>query len=64
MSVMNDEKTLTDLINTLEIGTPATVGSLTLVPLLARDRPRTNDPLAYLLYQQAHARHRRRAPRR
>jgi len=54
MTVMNDEKTLTDLIETLEIGTPATTGSLTLVPLLARDWTRTNDPPGYLLYQHAH----------
>lgn len=54
MRVMNDTQTLTDLIETLEIGAPATAGSLALIPLLGRGSTTSAEPAGYLLYQQAH----------
>lgn len=48
---MNDTQTLTHFVETLEIGTPATTGNLTLIPLVARSM--ASSP-SYLLYQQAH----------
>ncbi len=51
MAVMDDVQTLTDLIETLQVGTPATAGNLTLIPLIARNAARQP---SYLLYQQAH----------
>ena len=53
MQDMNDVKTMTDLIETLEIGTPATAGNLALIPLLRRGSMTTGEPPGYLLYQQA-----------
>jgi hypothetical protein len=50
--VMNETQTLIDLVSTLEIGTPAHAGGLTLIPLLAQERTASTPP-AYLLYQQA-----------
>jgi hypothetical protein len=51
---MNDVQTLTDLVSTLEIGSPATAGNLMLFPLLARQHAKMSEPPDYLLYQQAH----------
>ncbi len=48
---MNDSQTLTDLVETLQIGSPASADRLILIPLLARAR--TGEAPAYLLYQQA-----------
>ncbi len=53
MDVMNEAQTLTDLVGTLEIGTPARAGNLALVPLFARKQVPPGDPPGYLLYQQA-----------
>jgi len=54
MPVMNDTQTLTDLIETLEIGAPATAGSLALIPLLRRGSATLGEPPGYLLYERAH----------
>lgn len=54
MRVMNDTKSLTDLIETLKLGAPTTVGSLALIPLLRRGSTAPGTPPGYLLYQQAH----------
>ncbi len=54
MRVMNDTQILTDLIETLEFGAPATVGSLALIPLLKRGSTTSAEPPGYLLYQQSH----------
>lgn len=51
---MNDTRILTDLIETLRIGEPATAGSLALIPLLGRGGTTSAEPPGYLLYQQAH----------
>jgi hypothetical protein len=54
MENMNDAQTPTDVIEALEIGAPATAGSLALIPLLRRGSRGTGEPPGYLLYQQAH----------
>jgi len=53
MHSMNDVQTFTDFVETLEIGHPATVSRLTLIPLMARARTRAQELPGYLLYQQA-----------
>lgn len=50
---MKDVQTLTDLVETLRIGQPATAGRLSLVPLLSRPRTGSLEPTRYLLYEQA-----------
>jgi hypothetical protein len=54
MQIMYDTQTLTDLIETLEIGAPETAGSLALIPLLRRGTTTLGEPPGYLLYQPAH----------
>ncbi len=50
---MNDTKTLTELVATLEIGTAAVAGNLALIPLLADHQATPAGRPGYLLYQQA-----------
>jgi len=50
---MNDTRSLTDLIETLEFRAPATAGSLALIPLLRRASTTSAERPDYLLYQQA-----------
>jgi len=54
MPDMNDMQTLTDLIETLEIGGPTAAGTLALIPLLRRGSTTLGEPPDYLLYQRAH----------
>ena len=49
---MNDAQTVTELVETLEIGTAAVAGNLALIPLLT-DLRAPSAPPRYLLYQQA-----------
>jgi hypothetical protein len=50
---MNDAQTLTELVETLGIGTAAVAGNLALIPLLANHQSTSAGPPRYLLYQQA-----------
>ena len=50
---MNETKTLTELVETLEIGTAAVAGNLALIPLLADHQATSTGRPRYLLYQQA-----------
>lgn len=50
---MNDTKTLTELVEILEIDTTAVAGNLALIPLLAGHQATSAGRPGYLLYQQA-----------
>jgi hypothetical protein len=55
MAFMNDAEILTDLVQSLEIGSSATAGNLVLMPLLGRRQTTSIDNAPdYLLYQQSH----------